>query len=275
MILYYLLKRDLYLRFRDTMKMSTFLILLYTAIVFYCTWNQLTAMNERHVSLSINFYKIFSGVDFINLAHFYKEGRLTFPFYWLFFQLIPLLALGHFTHSDIQKNGVYLLPRVRKKSLLWSSKMISLFVYTFVLWIVMYVIWFTLYFSLINVLGSSSMSNNLFLSNILYTMAIQIIISYILCLIYELFTLYMPSIIALSCLVTYLVGSVFIHSHYLLGSFVMPGRWYFVDHSPIQLTASHSHSIQYNEFFLVSFITFILILIVSFLSFKKLDVIGD
>ena len=54
----------------------------------------------------------------------------------------------------------------------------------------------------------------------------------------------------------------------------MPNRWYFVDHSSIQLTLGNNQSIQYNDLLLIGVvIVIVMILLGSFVL--KLDVIGE
>lgn len=275
MILYYLLKRDLHLRFRDAIKITTFLLLIYTVIVFVFLYNQSLINGKEPLLLDVNFYRFFHGVDFVDLSNFYKEGRFSIPFYWIFFQISPLLLLGNFAFSDIQHNGIYLFPRVKKKHLLWLTKIISLFFYIIIIWIVMYFIWFTVYYLCSFSEYSFYDLYSQFSYKILGTMLIQIIISFLLALVFEFLTFYIPITIVFLLILMYLFLSIFFHSTYLLGSFVMPNRWYFVDHSSIQLSSGDYQSIQCNDLFLIVVVIVVVMILLGSFCFKKLDVIGE
>lgn len=254
MILYHLLKRDLHVRFRDSIKIMAFLFLIYAMIVFTFLYNQsLINGKEEPVLVDVTFYRFFHGVDFVDLSHFYKEGRFSIPFYWIFFQITPLLLVGNFAFSDIQQNGVYLFPRVKKKHFLW----------------------FTVYYLLS--FGEYSFLNlySQFSYKILGTMLIQIIISFLLALIFEFLTFYIPITIVFVLMLMYLFMSIFFHSIYFLGSFVMPNRWYFVDHSSIQLTLGNNQSIQCNDLLLIGVVIVVVMILLGSFCFKKLDVIGE
>ncbi len=272
MILYYLLKRDLHVRFRDSIKIMAFLFLIYAMIVVTFLYNQPLSNGKETVLVDVTFYRFFHGVDFVDLSYFYKEGRFSIPFYWIFFQIVPLLLVGKFALSDIQQNGVYLFPRVKKKHFLWLTKMLSLFFYIVCIWVVMYFIWFTVYYLL--PYGESSLYIQ-FPYKILGTMLIQIIISFLLALIFELLTFYIPITIVFLLMLLYLFLSIFFHSIYFLGSFVMPNRWYFVDHSSIQLTLGNNQSIQWNDLLLIGVVIVVVMILLGSFCFKKLDVIGE
>ncbi len=275
MILYYLLKRDLYVRFRDSIKIMVFLFLIYAIIAIAFLYNQPLSNGKESVLVDVTFYRFFHGVDFVDLSYFYKEGRFSIPFYWIFFQITPLLLVGNFAFSDIQQNGVYLFPRVKKKHFLWLTKILSLFFYIIIIWIGMYFIWFSAYYLLS--LGEYNFLNlySQFPYKILGTMLIQIIISFLLALIFELLTFYIPIIIVFVLMLLYLFLSIFFHSIYFLGSFVMPNRWYFVDHSSIQLTLGNNQSIQYNDLLLIGVVIVVVMILLGSFCFKKLDVIGE
>lgn len=275
MILYHLLKRDLHVRFRDSIKIMAFLFLIYAMIVFTFLYNQSLINGREPVLVDVTFYRFFHGVDFVDLSHFYKEGRFSIPFYWIFFQITPLLLVGNFAFSDIQQNGVYLFPRVKKKHFLWLTKILSLFFYIISIWIVMYFLWFTVYYLLS--FGEYSFLNlySQFSYNILGTMLIQIIISFLLALIFEFLTFYIPITIVFVLMLMYLFMSIFFHSIYFLGSFVMPNRWYFVDHSSIQLTLGNNQSIQCNDLLLIGVVIVVVMILLGSFCFKKLDVIGE
>ena len=275
MILYYLLKRDLYVRFRDSIKIMVFLFLIYAIIAIAFLYNQPLSNGKESVLVDVTFYRFFHGVDFVDLSYFYKEGRFSIPFYWIFFQITPLLLVGNFAFSDIQQNGVYLLPRVKKKHFLWLTKILSLFFYIIIIWIGMYFIWFSAYYLLS--LGEYNFLNlySQFPYKILGTMLIQIIISFLLALIFEFLTFYIPITIVFVLMLLYLFLSIFFHSIYFLGSFVMPNRWYFVDHSSIQLTLGNNQSIQYNDLLLIGVVIVVVMILLGSFCFKKLDVIGE
>lgn len=275
MFFFHLLKRDLYLRFRDTIKISLFLILVYSAMIVYCIWHQFNSYDGQYVSPYTGFYQLFQGVDFISLVYFYKDNRFVFPFYWLFFQIVPLLMVGQFAYSDTQKNGTYLFPRVKRRPLLWLSKMISLLAYITTIWVMLYFIWAIVYFLFLYVQSPSYVRYSHTLMTIMGTMAIQLIVSYLLSIIFELLTFYMPTIVALCCIIIYLIFSVFLHSIFVLGSFVMPRRWYFVDHSSVQLLAANHHTIEPKELLWVTLGIIVLTTIVGSFRFRNLDVIGD
>lgn len=275
MILYYLLKRDLYVRFRDSIKIMVFLFLIYAIIAIAFLYNQPLSNGKESVLVDVTFYRFFHGVDFVDLSYFYKEGRFSIPFYWIFFQITPLLLVGIFAFSDIQQNGVYLFPRVKKKHFLWLTKILSLFFYIIIIWIGMYFIWFSAYYLLS--LGEYNFLNlySQFPYKILGTMLIQIIISFLLALIFEFLTFYIPITIVFVLMLLYLFLSIFFHSIYFLGSFVMPNRWYFVDHSSIQLTLGNNQSIQYNDLLLIGVVIVVVMILLGSFCFKKLDVIGE
>lgn len=275
MILYHLLKRDLHVRFRDSIKIMAFLFLIYAMIVFVFLYNQSLINGKEPGLVDVTFYRFFHGVDFVDLSHFYKEGRFSIPFYWIFFQITPLLLVGNFAFSDIQQNGVYLFPRVKKKHFLWLTKILSLFFYIISIWIVMYFLWFTVYYLLS--FGEYSFLNlySQFSYKILGTMLIQIIISFLLALIFEFLTFYIPITIVFVLMLMYLFMSIFFHSIYFLGSFVMPNRWYFVDHSSIQLTLGNNQSIQCNDLLLIGVVIVVVMILLGSFCFKKLDVIGE
>lgn len=275
MILYHLLKRDLHVRFRDSIKIMAFLFLIYAMIVFVFLYNQFLINGKEPGLVDVTFYRFFHGVDFVDLSHFYKEGRFSIPFYWIFFQITPLLLVGNFAFSDIQQNGVYLFPRVKKKHFLWLTKILSLFFYIISIWIVMYFLWFTVYYLLS--FGEYSFLNlySQFSYKILGTMLIQIIISFLLALIFEFLTFYIPITIVFVLMLMYLFMSIFFHSIYFLGSFVMPNRWYFVDHSSIQLTLGNNQSIQCNDLLLIGVVIVVVMILLGSFCFKKLDVIGE
>lgn len=272
MILYYLLKRDLHVRFRDSIKIMAFLFLIYAIIAIAFLYNQPLSNGKESVLVDVTFYRFFHGVDFVDLYYFYKEGRFSIPFYWIFFQITPLLLVGNFAFSDIQQNGVYLFPRVKKKRFLWLTKMLSLFFYIVCIWVVMYFIWFTVYYLL--TFGESSLYSQ-FPYKILGTMLIQIIISFLLALIFEFLTFYIPITNVFVLMLLYLFLSIFFHSIYFLGSFVMPNRWYFVDHSSIQLTLGNNQSIQWNDLLLIGVVIVVVMILLGSFCFKKLDVIGE
>lgn len=272
MILYYLLKRDLHVRFRDSIKIMAFLFLIYAIIAIAFLYNQPLSNGKESVLVDVTFYRFFHGVDFVDLYYFYKERRFSIPFYWIFFQITPLLLVGNFAFSDIQQNGVYLFPRVKKKRFLWLTKMLSLFFYIVCIWVVMYFIWFTVYYLL--TFGESSLYSQ-FPYKILGTMLIQIIISFLLALIFEFLTFYIPITIVFVLMLLYLFLSIFFHSIYFLGSFVMPNRWYFVDHSSIQLTLGNNQSIQWNDLLLIGVVIVVVMILLGSFCFKKLDVIGE
>ncbi|GAB6253442.1 hypothetical protein BCSAG_47600 [Bacillus cereus] len=275
MILYYLLKRDLYVRFRDSIKILVFLFLIYAIIAIAFLYNQPLSNGKESVLVDVTFYRFFHGVDFVDLSYFYKEGRFSIPFYWIFFQITPLLLVGNFAFSVIQQNGVYLFPRVKKKHFLWLTKILSLFFYIIIIWIGMYFIWFSAYYLLS--LGEYNFLNlySQFPYKILGTMLIQIIISFLLALIFEFLTFYIPITIVFVLMLLYLFLSIFFHSIYFLGSFVMPNRWYFVDHSSIQLTLGNNQSIQYNDLLLIGVVIVVVMILLGSFCFKKLDVIGE
>ncbi len=275
MILYYLLKRDLHVRFRDSIKIMAFLFLIYAIIAIAFLYNQPLSNGKESVLVDVTFYRFFHGVDFVDLSYFYKEGRFSIPFYWIFFQITPLLLVGNFAFSDIQQNGVYLLPRVKKKHFLWLTKILSLFFYIIIIWIGMYFIWFSAYYLLS--LGEYNFLNlySQFPYKILGTMLIQIIISFLLALIFEFLTFYIPITIVFVLMLLYLFLSIFFHSIYFLGSFVMPNRWYFVDHSSIQLTLGNNQSIQWNDLLLIGVVIVVVMILLGSFCFKKLDVIGE
>lgn len=275
MILYHLLKRDLHVRFRDSIKIMAFLFLIYAMIVFTFLYNQSLINGKEPVLVDVTFYRFFHGVDFVDLSHFYKEGRFSIPFYWIFFQITPLLLVGNFAFSDIQQNGVYLFPRVKKKHFLWLTKILSLVFYIISIWIVMYFLWFTVYYLLS--FGEYSFLNlySQFSYKILGTMLIQIIISFLLALIFEFLTFYIPITIVFVLMLMYLFMSIFFHSICFLGSFVMPNRWYFVDHSSIQLTLGNNQSIQCNDLLLIGVVIVVVMILLGSFCFKKLDVIGE
>lgn len=275
MILYYLLKRDLHVRFRDSIKILAFLFLIYAMIAITFLYNQPLSNGKESVLVDVTFYRFFHGVDFVDLSYFYKEGRFSIPFYWVFFQITPLLLVGNFAFSDIQQNGVYLLPRVKKKHFLWLTKILSLFFYIIIIWIGMYFIWFSAYYLLS--LGECNFLNlySQFPYKILGTMLIQIIISFLLALIFEFLTFYIPITIVFVLMLLYLFLSIFFHSIYFLGSFVMPNRWYFVDHSSIQLTLGNNQSIQWNDLLLIGVVIVVVMILLGSFCFKKLDVIGE
>lgn len=272
MILYYLLKRDLHVRFRDSIKIMAFLFLIYAIIAIAFLYNQPLSNGKESVLVDVTFYRFFHGVDFVDLSYFYKEGRFSIPFYWIFFQITPLLLVGNFAFSDIQQNGVYLFPRVKKQHFLWLTKMLSLFFYIVCIWVVMYFIWFMVYYLL--TFGESSLYSQ-FSYKILGTMLIQIIISFLLALIFEFLTFYIPITIVFVLMLLYLFLSIFFHSIYFLGSFVMPNRWYFVDHSSIQLTLGNNQSIQWNDLLLIGVVIVVVMILLGSFCFKKLDVIGE
>lgn len=85
MILYHLLKRDLHVRFRDSIKIMAFLFLIYAMIVVTFLYNQPLSNGKEPVLVDVTFYRFFHGVDFVDLSYFYKEGRFSIPFYWIFF----------------------------------------------------------------------------------------------------------------------------------------------------------------------------------------------
>lgn len=275
MILYHLLKRDLHVRFRDSIKIMAFLFLIYAMIVVTFLYNQPLSNGKEPVLVDVTFYRFFHGVDFVDLSYFYKEGRFSIPFYWIFFQIAPLLLVGKFAFSDIQQNGVYLFPRVKKKHFLWLTKILSLFFYIISIWIVMYLIWFTVYYLL--TFGGHSFSNvySQFFYKIVGTMLIQIIISFLLALIFEFLTLYIPITIVFILMLMYLFLSIFFHSIYFLGSFVMPNRWYLVDHSSMQLTLGNNQSIQWHELLLIGVVIVVVMILLGSFCLKKLDVIGE
>ncbi|MGY4558615.1 hypothetical protein ACVW18_004963 [Bacillus thuringiensis] len=275
MILYYLLKRDLHVRFRDSIKIMAFLFLIYAIIAIAFLYNQPLSNGKESVLVDVTFYRFFHGVDFVDLSYFYKEGRFSIPFYWVFFQITPLLLVGNFAFSDIQQNGVYLLPRVKKKHFLWLTKILSLFFYIIIIWIGMYFIWFSAYYLLS--LGEDNFLNlySQFPYKILGTMLIQIIISFLLALVFEFLTFYIPITIVFVLMLLYLFLSIFFHSIYFLGSFVMPNRWYFVDHSSIQLTLGNNQSIQWNDLLLIGVVIVVVMILLGSFCFKKLDVIGE
>lgn len=275
MILYYLLKRDLHVRFRDSIKIMAFLFLIYAIIAIAFLYNQPLSNGKESVLVDVTFYRFFHGVDFVDLSYFYKEGRFSIPFYWVFFQITPLLLVGNFAFSDIQQNGVYLLPRVKKKHFLWLTKILSLFFYIIIIWIGMYFIWFSAYYLLS--LGEDNFLNlySQFPYKILGTMLIQIIISFLLALVFEFLTFYLPITIVFVLMLLYLFLSIFFHSIYFLGSFVMPNRWYFVDHSSIQLTLGNNQSIQWNDLLLIGVVIVVVMILLGSFCFKKLDVIGE
>lgn len=275
MILYYLLKRDLHVRFRDSIKIMAFLFLIYAIIAIAFLYNQPLSNGKESVLVDVTFYRFFHGVDFVDLSYFYKEGRFSIPFYWVFFQITPLLLVGNFAFSDIQQNGVYLLPRVKKKHFLWLTKILSLFFYIIIIWIGMYFIWFSAYYLLS--LGKDNFLNlySQFPYKILGTMLIQIIISFLLALVFEFLTFYIPITIVFVLMLLYLFLSIFFHSIYFLGSFVMPNRWYFVDHSSIQLTLGNNQSIQWNDLLLIGVVIVVVMILLGSFCFKKLDVIGE
>ncbi|MBE7104187.1 hypothetical protein FT637_14360 [Bacillus cereus] len=253
----------------------TFLFLIYTVIVFAFLYNQSPINGKEALLVDVTFYRFFHGVDFVDLSHFYKEGRFSIPFYWIFFQIVPLLLVWNFAFSDIQHNGVYLFPRVKKKHFLWLTKIISLLFYIICIWIVMYFIWFTVYYLL--TFGEHSFLNlySQFSYKVLGTMLIQIIISFLLALVFEFLTFYMPVTIVFLLLLMYLFLSIFFHSTYFLGSFVMPNRWYFVDHSSIQLNSGNYQSIQCNDLLLIGVVIVAVMILLGSFCFKKLDVIGE
>lgn len=275
MILYHLLKRDLHVRFRDSIKIMAFLFLIYAMIVFTFLYNQSLINGKEPGLVDVTFYRFFHGVDFVDLSHFYKEGRFSIPFYWIFFQITPLLLVGNFAFSDIQQNGVYLFPRVKKKHFLWLTKILSLVFYIISIWIVMYFLWFTVYYLLS--FGEYSFLNlySQFSYKILGTMLIQIIISFLLALIFEFLTFYIPITIVFVLMLMYLFMSIFFHNIYFLGSFVMPNRWYFVDHSSIQLNLGNNQSIQCNDLLLIGVVIVVVMILLGSFCFKKLDVIGE
>lgn len=275
MILYYLLKRDLHVRFRDSIKIMAFLFLIYAIIAIAFLYNQPLSNGKESVLVDVTFYRFFHGVDFVDLSYFYKEVRFSIPFYWVFFQITPLLLVGNFAFSDIQQNGVYLLPRVKKKHFLWLTKILSLFFYIIIIWIGMYFIWFSAYYLLS--LGEDNFLNlySQFPYKILGTMLIQIIISFLLALVFEFLTFYIPITIVFVLMLLYLFLSIFFHSIYFLGSFVMPNRWYFVDHSSIQLTLGNNQSIQWNDLLLIGVVIVVVMILLGSFCFKKLDVIGE
>lgn len=106
-------------------------------------------------------------------------------------------------------------------------------------------------------------------------MLIQIIISFLLALIFEFLTFYIPITIVFVLMLLYLFLSIFFHSIYFLGSFVMPNRWYFVDRSSIQLTLGNNQSIQYNDLLLIGVVIVVVMILLGSFCFKKLDVIGE
>ncbi|PEW44158.1 hypothetical protein COJ17_00245 [Bacillus thuringiensis] len=252
-----------------------FLFLIYAIIAIAFLYNQPLSNGKESVLVDVTFYRFFHGVDFVGLSYFYKEGRFSIPFYWIFFQITPLLLVGNFAFSDIQQNGVYLLPRVKKKHFLWLTKILSLFFYIIIIWIGMYFIWFSAYYLLS--LGEYNFLNlySQFPYKILGTMLIQIIISFLLALIFEFLTFYIPITIVFVLMLLYLFLSIFFHSIYFLGSFVMPNRWYFVDHSSIQLTLGNNQSIQWNDLLLIGVVIVVVMILLGSFCFKKLDVIGE
>ncbi|AVR35073.1 hypothetical protein [Bacillus cereus] len=275
MSLYYLLKRDLHLRLRDAIKITIFLFLIYTVVVFVYIYNQSLINGKEPLLLEVNFYRFFHGVDFVDLSNFHKEGRFSIPFYWIFFQIVPLLLVGNFSFSDIQQNGIYLFPRVKKRHVLWLTKVISLFFYIIIIWSVMYFIWFTVYFLCLFDEYSFYDLYSQFSYKMLGTMLIQIIISFLLTLVFEFLTFYISITIAFLLIFMYLFLSIFFHSTYLLGSFVMPNRWYFVDHSSTQLTLGYYQSIQCNDLVLIGVVIVVVMILLGSFCFKKLDVIGE
>ncbi|MFF2341768.1 hypothetical protein [Bacillus mycoides] len=252
-----------------------FLFLIYAMIVFTFLYNQFLINGKEPGLVDVTFYRFFHGVDFVDLSHFYKEGRFSIPFYWIFFQITPLLLVGNFAFSDIQKNGVYLFPRIKKKHFLWLTKILSLVFYIISIWIVMYFLWFTVYYLLS--FGEYSFLNlySQFSYKILGTMLIQIIISFLLALIFEFLTFYIPITIVFVLMLMYLFMSICFHNIYFLGSFVMPNRWYFVDHSSIQLTLGNNQSIQCNDLLLIGVVIVVVMILLGSFCFKKLDVIGE
>ncbi len=80
MILYYLLKRDLHVRFRDSIKIMAFLFLIYAIIAIAFLYNQPLSNAKESVLVDVTFYRFFHGVDFVDLSYFYKEGRFSIPF---------------------------------------------------------------------------------------------------------------------------------------------------------------------------------------------------
>ncbi|CUB08705.1 hypothetical protein BN2127_JRS1_00489 [Bacillus cereus] len=252
-----------------------FLFLIYAIIVVTFLYNQPLSDGKEPVLVDVTFYRFFHGVDFVDLSYFYKEGRFSIPFYWIFFQITPLLLVGNFAFSDIQQNGVYLFPRVKKKYFLWLTKIISLFFYILCIWIAMYLIWFIVYYLLTFDEHSFLNLYSQFPYKIVGTMLIQIIISFLLALIFEFLTLYISITIVFILMLMYLFLSIFFHSIYFLGSFVMPNRWYFVDHSSIQLTLGNSQSIHCNDLLLIGVVIVTVMILLGSFCFKKLDVIGE
>ncbi|PFV30138.1 hypothetical protein COL00_32310, partial [Bacillus cereus] len=70
MILYYLLKRDLYVRFRDSIKIMVFLFLIYAIIAIAFLYNQPLSNGKESVLVDVTFYRFFHGVDFVDLSYF-------------------------------------------------------------------------------------------------------------------------------------------------------------------------------------------------------------
>jgi hypothetical protein len=143
------------------------------------------------------------------------------------------------------------------------------------MWIVMYFLWFTVYYLLS--FGKYSFLNlySQISYKILGTMLIQIIISFLLALIFEFLTFYIPITIVFVLMLMYLFLSIFFHSTYFLGSFVMPNRWYFIDHSSIQLNSGNYQSIQCNDLLLIGVVIVAVMILLGSFCFKKLDVIGE
>ena len=66
-------KRDLYVRFRDSIKIMV-LFLIYAIIAIAFLYNQPLSNGKESVLVDVTFYRFFHGVDFVDLSYFYKEG---------------------------------------------------------------------------------------------------------------------------------------------------------------------------------------------------------
>ena len=89
-------------------------------------YNQPLSNGKEPVLVDVTFYRFFHGVDFVDLSYFYKEGDFLSRFIG-YFSNYSFVASRKFAFSDIQQNGVYLFPRVKKKHFLWLTKILSLF----------------------------------------------------------------------------------------------------------------------------------------------------
>ncbi|CAN2248779.1 ABC transporter permease [Bacillus vallismortis] len=266
---FHLLKRDIMMRLHDCKATFLFISLAALLIYFVSFWNSYKSGQLDQHNILNNYMNVFHSLNFFELHELYSQHKFSIPFTWICLQIFPLLIIGHFSYNDFQKSGTLLIPKLNNKLAFWLSKLFSLWIFCLIIWAV----WFSFYFIFFLIFKGTITIGEI--KPVLSLMLIQYLVTTVYTLFFETLTYFFSYIISLVISIVYLIISIFVHSKLFFTSLAIPGRWYFADHSSINMMYSYGSAIHFPIFIGIITLFCILCCFVGMTRIKKLDILGD